>query len=84
MNFYTFLKIIFLLFCFFSFQKDQLKIKINDLLKIQQILDHSLSASKLQSDDLTAKDQQLDRQFKTFFMEIVSTAVIDQAYRIFK
>lgn len=65
-------------------EKDDLKLEINDMLKMQQMLDQNMGATKLQYDELTAKDQQLDRHFKTFFMELVSTAIIDQAYRIFK
>lgn len=43
-----------------------------------------MNLCKTQLDDLTAKDQSIDRQFRTIFSELVSPAVIDQAYRIFK
>lgn len=44
------------------------------------------SAIKLRShmDELNSKDQQLDRQFRQFFGELVASAVVEQAYRIFK
>lgn len=58
--------------------------ELNTLMKTQQVLDQNLMASKVNYEELTAKDQLIDRQFRTFFMEIVSPAVIDQAYRIFK
>lgn len=48
------------------------------------MLDHNLIISKASFEELTVKDQLLDKQFRTFFMEMVSPAVIDQAHRIFK
>lgn len=68
----------------FSTEREHLKVEINNLMKTQQILDQNVIASKVSFDELTAKDQSLDKQFRTFFMEIVSTTVIDQAIRIFK
>lgn len=68
----------------FSLEKEQLKADVNTLLKTQQVLDQNLIVSKVNFEELTAKDQTLDKQFRTNFMEIVSPAVIDQAYRIFK
>lgn len=53
-------------------------------MRTQQQLDQNMITSKVTFDEFTAKDQSLDKQFRTFFMEIVSPAVIDQAYRIFK
>lgn len=53
-------------------------------MRTQQLLDQNVIASKTSFEELTVKDQSLDKQFRTFFMEIVSPAVIDQAYRIFK
>ncbi|XP_031619938.1 cilia- and flagella-associated protein 43 [Contarinia nasturtii] len=65
-------------------EKEQLKSELNNLMKIQQMLDQNVVASKINFEELTAKDQSLDKQFRTFFSDIVSAAVIDQAYRIFK
>lgn len=53
-------------------------------MKTQQMLDQNVVASKTNFEELAAKDQSLDKQFRTFFSDIVSAAVIDQAYRIFK
>lgn len=53
-------------------------------MKTYQVLDQNVTSSKVNYDELAAKDQAIDKQFRTFFMEIVSPAVIDQAYRIFK
>lgn len=58
--------------------------ELNTLMKTYQVLDQNCIASKVNIDELTAKDQLIDKQFRTVFMEIVSPAVIDQAYRIFK
>lgn len=67
-----------------SSEREQLKMELFTLMKTQQVLDQNLIASKVNVDELTVKDQLLDKQFRTFFMETVSPAVIDQAYRIFK
>ncbi|XP_055325488.1 cilia- and flagella-associated protein 43 [Sitodiplosis mosellana] len=64
--------------------REHLKSELNNLMRTQQLLDQNVIATKASFDELTAKDQSLDKQFRTFFMEIVSPAVIDQAYRIFK
>lgn len=53
-------------------------------MRTQQLLDQNVIALKVTFDEFTAKDQSLDKQFRTLFMETVSSAVIDQAYRIFK
>lgn len=58
--------------------------ELNNLMKTQQVLDQNVMASKNNCEELAAKDQLIDKQFRTFFMEIVSPTVIDQAYRIFK
>lgn len=67
-----------------SAEKEHLKTELNTLMKTYQVLDQNLTSSKVNYDELAAKDQAIDKQFRTFFMEIVSPAVIDQAYRIFK
>lgn len=69
---------------FDSSEREQLKMELITLMKTQQVLDQNLIASKVNVEELTVKDQLLDKQFRTFFMETVSPAVIDQAYRIFK
>lgn len=58
--------------------------ELSTLMRTQQVLDQNVIASKLNYDDLMTKDQQLDRQFRSVSMDIVSPAIIDQAYRIFK
>lgn len=65
-------------------EKEQIKLDLNNLLKTQQILEQNVATSKASYDELSAKDQSLDKQFRTLFMEIVSPAIIDQAFRIFK
>lgn len=64
--------------------KEHLKGELNSLMKTQQMLEQNVLTSKCSYDELTAKDQSLDKQFRTLFLEIVSSAIIDQAYRIFK
>lgn len=58
--------------------------ELSSLMRTQQMLDQNVVASKATYDDLVTKDQQLDKQFRSVFMDIVSPAIIDQAYRIFK
>lgn len=65
-------------------EKEQLKLELNMLLKTQHVLEENVIVSKVNFDEMTAKDHSLDKQFRIFFMELVSSAVIDQAYRIFK
>lgn len=69
---------------FLSKRKDELKGDLSKWLKEQQHFDQNLSTLKTQLEELTVKDQSLDRHFRTFFMDLVSSAVIDQAIRIFK
>lgn len=69
---------------FCRLEKEQLKLELGTLIRTQQVLDQNVNASKMNYDDLLTKDQQLDKQFRSVFMDIVSPAVIDQAYRIFK
>lgn len=73
-------------FHFFNFrlQKQNIKTEISELIKTQLLLDSNLNSCKLKLDELTNRDQLLDRQFRTFFSDTVSAAVVDQAYRIFK
>lgn len=47
-------------------------------------MDIQLSALKAKYEELLAKDQNLDKQFRIHFSEIVSAAVVDQAHRIYK
>lgn len=68
----------------FRLEKEQLKMELSSLMRTQQTLDQNMIAAKACHDDLTIKDQQLDKQFRSVFMDIVSPAIIDQAYRIFK
>lgn len=65
-------------------EKEHLKGELNSLMKTQQMLEQNVLTSKCSHDELTTKDQSLDKQFRTLFLEIVSSAIIDQAYRIFK
>lgn len=58
--------------------------ELSTLMRTQQVLDQNVISSKVNYDDLMTKDQLLDKQFRSFFMDIVSPAIIDQAYRIFK
>lgn len=69
---------------FCSLEKEQLKVELSTLMRTQQVLDQNVMASKASHDDLVIKDQQLDKQFRSVFMDIVSPTIIDQAYRIFK
>lgn len=68
----------------FRSEKEQVKMELGTLMRTQQMLDQNVIASKATHDDLVTKDQQLDKQFRTVFMDIVSPTIIDQAYRIFK
>lgn len=65
-------------------EKEQLKMELSTLMRTQQVLEQNVISSKVNYDDLTTKDQLLDKQFRSFFMDIVSPAIIDQAYRIYK
>lgn len=65
-------------------EKEHLKGELNSLMKTQQMLEQNVLTLKCSYDELTTKDQSLDKQFRTLFLEIVSSAIIDQAYRIFK
>lgn len=48
------------------------------------MFDANLTILKMRFNELTAKDQSLDKQFRTTFSELVSVGVLDQVYRIFK
>lgn len=50
----------------------------------QQQFEQNAAKLKANVDELNAKDQQLDRQFRQFFGDIVTSTVVEQAYRIFK
>lgn len=52
--------------------------------KVYAMLEANLNNLKAKFDELTTKDQSLDKQFRTTFAELVSAGVIDQIYRIFK
>lgn len=67
-----------------STQKDELKTEIIGLTKLVQSLEQNVNTLKTKLDESTAKDQSIDRQFRTIFAELISPAIIDQAYRIFK
>lgn len=75
---------IFVIFFQFRLRKEELRTEINGLLNVIQNLDQNVTSSKTQLDDINAKDQSIDRQFRSIFAELVSPAIIDQAYRIFK
>lgn len=54
------------------------------LSKMHAMLETNLNSLKAKFDELTTKDQSLDKQFRITFGELVSAGVIDQVYRIFK
>lgn len=51
---------------------------------MHSLLELNLNNLKAKFDELTTKDQALDKQFRTTFAELVSAGVLDQVYRIFK
>lgn len=68
----------------FRCQRQDIRSEIVGLNKVHAMLETSLSNLKTKFDELTAKDQSLDKQFRTTFAELVSAGVLDQIYRIFK
>lgn len=71
-------------FFLFRIRRQEIKSEIDQLGKTQLAMDLQLCAFKAKYEELLAKDQTLDKQFRTHFSEIVSAAVVDQAHRIYR
>lgn len=65
-------------------QRQDVRNEIAELNKVHAMFDANLTILKMRFNELTAKDQSLDKQFSTTFSELVSVGVLDQVYRIFK
>lgn len=68
----------------FSERKDSTNACLAKWLTEQQQFEQNGCRLKANIDDLNGKDQQLDRQFRQFFGEIVTSTVVEQTYRIYK
>lgn len=68
----------------FRSQRQEIRNQIAELNKVHGLLETNMTHLKTKLDELTAKDQALDKQFRTTFAELVSAGVLDQVYRIFK
>lgn len=68
----------------FRSQRQYFRNEITELSKVHALLEANLNNLKTKFDELTAKDQSMDKQFRSTFSEMVSAGVLDQVYRIFK
>lgn len=68
----------------FRTRREEIELEIDRLSHTQAGMVVQLSALKVKYEELSSKDQLLDKQFRTHFSEIVSAAVVDQAHRIYK
>lgn len=65
-------------------QRQDIRNEIAELNKGHTLFETNLINLKVKFDELTAKDQLMDKQFRTTFSEFVSAGVLDQVYRIYK